>query len=347
MAVGGNLSYIYPSAGEYTAACRVRDSIADSEDPTRRPVIATIKVITHAQAPPPAAPDVSISYQFDPYNPFHVTFSATVDGGVPRQTLPFYLIFWDLNYNGQNFNFDATGDQYSEDLSTLSVFTVACRVEDGIPNEVDPDHRPVVKTMKVIPLPPEVALNYDLDKDNPLLVHFRADVQFGVSQTPQSPYTIAWDFDYDGNFHADALGADLTKQYDKLGYHTVACMVEDGVADNLDPDHRPVLKTINVIPPPPSMQLYYSIDDNDPLSVSFIAYVSGGVPNYYMPLYDVEWDFNYDGVDFKSQAAGYTASNKYDQGGTYRAACRVRDSIDDSLDPDHRPAIGFIDITIH
>jgi hypothetical protein len=340
------VSYEYPDAGKHLVACRVRDAIPDSQDPDHRPVVETIKVVTQNPPPPPAAPSVDLSYAFDPYNPVEATFKAKVTGGVHRDPLPWYLISWDLNYDGMHFDTDASGNEVKLTLDELRVFTVACRVEDAIPSDLDPDNRPVLKTMQVIPLSPRVKLTYTPDPINPLLEHFHASVSFGVPMDPPPPYIIAWDFDYDGIFHADALGSDPLKLYGKLDYHKVACLVEDGVPDSLDPNHRPVIETIDVVPPPPSIELYYAVDENNALKVYFQAQITGGVPNDGPPFYTIEWDFDYVGDQFDTQASGPLVSFEYGSAGSYRIACRVGDSVPSQLDPQHRPVIRVLNISL-
>lgn len=253
MAAGEEVSVHYPKSGTYIVACRIRDRVADHQDPDRRPLFKTMEVVANDPQPPAPPPSVSLSYYRDIYNPMIIHLHATVAGGLPQSKIPGYEIGWDFNYDGIKFDTMAAGVDVSVEYTTPGEHTVACRVRDAIPDSQDPDHRPVIRTIKVypekptFPSPPSVAITAKVDQYNPKLVRFQAFVSGGVPRDTLPLYIIAWDYDYNGvAFNTHAAGSQVSKLYSEPGEYTVACRVEDAISSQLDPKHRPVIKTIDI-----------------------------------------------------------------------------------------------------
>ena len=307
--------------------------------------------------PPP--PDLVLSWQRHEDNPMVVVCRAQVAGGAPMNGDPPYEIGWDFHYDGIHFNTMAAGSQVSFCYADPGEYTLACRVRDRIPDVQDPDRRPIIETIQVkaeraaVPSPPTVHTSWYLHAANPLTAVCHATVSDGVPLPVGLPYEIGWDFRYDGvNFNIMAAGEDASYSYPAVGEYTVACRIRDAIPDYLDPDNRPVIVTMKVttqepvIPDPPVVIISYTKNPDNPLAITCRAEVSGGYTQPGFPIYEIGWDFSYNGVQFKTEAAGDEVSVAYMSVGERTVACRVRDAIPDSMDPENRPVIETMNVVV-
>jgi PKD repeat protein len=145
----------------------------------------------------------------------------------------------------------------------------------------------------------------------------------GSSTDPGSAnetYTYEWDFNYNGQtFNSQATGATIQHQFSKVGTYTVALRVTDSnggaTIGTTTVTVKNVAPTVNAGPPQTI---------NEGATATFQG--SSTDPGASNETYIYEWDFNYNGQTFNSQATGANAQHQFLQPGTFTVALRVTDS---------------------
>jgi len=132
-------------------------------------------------------------------------------------------------------------------------------------------------------------------------------------------FSYYWDFNYDGsNFNPMAGGNAQVYMFPAPGNYDVAVQVTDNDGDTTVADEW---VTVNDIPPTASAGPNQVTKVGTPVTFNGSGAYAGdpGGPLTY------EWDFNYDGKTFQSEATGQSVTNTYTQAGTYLTALRVTD----------------------
>jgi PKD repeat protein len=185
----------------------------------RRRAVPQVELLEHRWMPN-AAPIVQIMGQ-QTYNMGDnalFSASATDPDGQDPSTLTYY---WDFNYDGQNFNPMAGGNQAPYLFPAPGNYDVAVQVSDN-----DGDVTIAELPVTVNDIPPTA------DAGPSQVTHVGTPVTFqgngAYEGDPGSQLTFEWDFNYDGQtFHADANGQTVTNTYTQAGTYTAALRVTD------------------------------------------------------------------------------------------------------------------------
>ena len=294
-------THVYNNVGTHLAALRVTDASGDSSlDVTSIDVQPSGTLVVHAGPSQTGTPGTP------------VTFSGSYTGGGSISSSD---IAWDFNYNGSTFNPMVTGTLApSYTFTTPGSYRVALRVNGSGCRPVIDETTANIHYVGPYPQagPNQAALVGDV-------------VQFNGSYTDPdgtvSPSGIAWDFDWNGDFVAEATGTlTPTHQYNANGDYIVALQVTDnhGSVDlsflSVEVDFVPDYvyagpdKTVSAGDETGFTAYYQLADDSDPANI--------------------EWDFNYDGTTFHpdpSATGAYHPHRVYDTPGNYTVALRVTD----------------------
>ncbi len=134
-------------------------------------------------------------------------------------------------------------------------------------------------------------------------------------QSSSHPYTVEWDFSYNGTFITEATGGEVTHTFTTPGTYTVALKVADQYG------FRIVTRNliINAIPTPSAVFTGTPVSGTCPLTVNFSAPQSGLVH----PSTRYAWDYDNDGVTDETTSES-TISHTYTRTGVYSVKCSVK-----------------------
>ncbi|MCI0376129.1 MAG: PKD domain-containing protein [Gemmataceae bacterium] len=239
-----------------------------------------------------------------------MTFSGSYSGGSGSNE-----IAWDFNYGG-TFNTMVSGT-----LSPSYVFMspgdykVALKVTDNNNDCSKIDVLTVISAYQG----PTVEAGPDQSVDAGVTVDFNGS--YSDPDGTVSSSGIAWDFDWTGDFTADATDT-LTPswQYDTAGSYTVALQVTD---DNGMADIDFLQVVVNYVTPYVNSGPDRSIAAGETASFLGFHRMSGSVASS-----GIEWDFDYDGISFdpdSSVTGNLTPSREFNTPGSYTVALRVTD----------------------
>jgi PKD repeat protein len=138
--------------------------------------------------------------------------------------------------------------------------------------------------------------------------------------------TYQWDFDYDGNFSADASGQTATTNYGTAGSYSVALLVTDGMTGDTTADPALRVKTVNVQTPNtnPTGSFTFTPEGEADGAVADvgqqISFSASGQDGDGDPI-TFEWNFG-DG----ETAIGPTATHAFSTAGPRNVTLTVRDN---------------------
>ncbi len=298
-------------AGDYTLTVSVNNCQGVRRDFLRNfSVNAPPVAVSIPNGHPAADPDVD--------GPAYIVAEGTglqVDGSEslpPEDADEIARYDWDFDGDG---DFDAQGELADFPTDEDGVFRSRLQVTDGLGASSVQDFTVTVTDVDPIPDaagPYTVAQGADLVLDG-------SGSRAGSAADPIALYE--WDFDFDGNFEADAQGADLsrpTHSWENHGVYTVRLRVTDEDSSaTVD-----VRVTVEDVDP----QIAGIDAPEDPFEIRpmrFEAQASAGAPGD--PITRYEWDFDNDGLVDVSGPDKRVVDYQFLEAGEYTVSVRVRD----------------------
>jgi PKD repeat protein len=342
-------AYAYATPGIYVVAVQVTNAAGESAldvdsvevlDPTD-PVADS--VTPNPPAPPSTDPPTDPPPPSGPANPAFapqiqfgtasvnvgdsVAFTATAGAGIDTAD---QSASWDFNYNGTNFDTQASGSGVSHTFIAPGVYTVAAYVSDG-----SGDNQLVTTTVAVADVPALVVVPpADQVVEEGQAVAFTAPQAVDLVGTAD-PTSVQWDFTYDGStFVADPTAAgQLTPSHLYApGNYVAAVQLSD------DQGHT-ALGLVNVqvdaLPPDVSAGTDLTVRAGQPVTFQGAASAVSGITS-------VNWDFNYDGENFVADPSAQgtlTPTYTFVEPGTYTVAL-------DAVDGDGLDNLDVITVTV-
>ncbi|MBI4701844.1 MAG: PKD domain-containing protein, partial [Deltaproteobacteria bacterium] len=204
---GPKVNQFYAQAGSYLVALRVTDNDG-AQGLTTHAIEVTPNQAPAAAITGPAKVRVNEIASFD------ASLSSDADGVVVLQE-------WDFDYDGNNFDVQATGPKTNGSYPQAGSYLVALRVTDN-----DGAQDVTTHALAVTPnQPPQAAISGPSQADVGALLSLS-----GAGST-DADGTIAdyeWDFDYDGqSFDVEATGAQVNTSFPQAGSYLVALRVTD------------------------------------------------------------------------------------------------------------------------
>lgn len=143
------------------------------------------------------------------------------------QSLDIVLYEWDFDYDGVNFDVDATGQQVTVagGYANVGTYQVALRVSDNFPDQPQTNINVCTVEITTAPACPQA------DAGGPYVGAVSSAVDFDGSNSfdPDDDITdYLWDFDNDGAFD-DATGPNAQWTFNQPGVFTVALLVRDSL----------------------------------------------------------------------------------------------------------------------
>lgn len=133
-------------------------------------------------------------------------------------------------------------------------------------------------------------------------------------------YSYEWDFDYQGTtFDKEDTGAAVTHTYPDDGTFTVAMQVLETRTSTVSPL---VTTTLDVINQAPEAHIRTSSPGNESAPIEFWGNATDAGNG---DTFTWEWDFEYDGITFTTDATSRNLTYTYLDNGLYTAALRVTD----------------------
>jgi hypothetical protein len=235
---------------------------------------------------------------------------TATDPGSANETFTYE---WDFDYDGANFVTEAYGANALHSFLQAGQFQVALRATDSHGGQAIG-----VLTETVLNVAPIANAGPDqtIAEGGTTSFHGSAtDPGSGVET-----YMYEWDFNYDSQtFVSQASGADVSQQFLQPGTYTVALRVTDS---NGGQSIATLTETVLNVPPTANAGPDQTIAEGGMASF----HGSATDPGSGVETYTYEWDFNYDGQTFVSQASGANVSQQFLQPGMYTVALRVTDS---------------------
>lgn len=213
---------------------------------------------------------------------------------------------WDFNYDGTNFDADASGVDASFVYTATGTYTVALKVTDNH------DKTSIDTLIVTVVLP--AAPTADAGADQAAL----NGVSVSLAGTGAGTGTLSyeWDLDNDGTF--DVTGTSASVIYTASGAHTVAFRVTD-------PYGQSAVDTLIVTTAAPAPTADAGADQAS-LAGDGVAFHGVATTGLGATVASVAWDFDYDGVTFDSDATGTDVSHAYATAGAHTVAFRVTDT---------------------
>ncbi len=234
--------------------------------------------------------------------------SAT-DPGAPPET---FVYEWDFTYDGETFLAQASGAESAFSYVQPGTYQVGLRVTDS--NGASAIDVLTVTVLNVAPVA-DAGLDQTIDQGSIAAFHGSFTDPGAAGET----YSYEWDFNYDGeNFDTQATGADVTQQFRRPGSFQVALRVTDS---NGGSDISQLTLTVRNVAPRANAGPHQVVDAGDTALFHGEA-TDPGLPDEVLTS---EWDFAYDGQQFRSQAVGLDVSHSFLAPGTYQVALRVTD----------------------
>ncbi len=292
---------------EYTIKLRVTSADGIFEDS------ATITVMNVAPARPDAGADITL----DEGSAIILNGS---DNGNPTSNTDPITFEWDYDYDGVNFDVDATGLTPLFPSSDGPVtFTVALRANDG-DGGLSPIDTAQIQVLNVAPTTPDAGSDLTVDEGSNVIPNASGSID---PAGDADPLTYEWDFDYDGvNFDVDA--ANLQPTFTGLDGPATFIMAvrakdDDGGISEVD---TAIVQVNNVLP---------TANAGDDLVVAegtttVIDGTGSSDPADDADPITYEWDFDYDGVTFDVDATGAMPDfSSIDGPSSFTIALRVSD----------------------
>ena len=294
-ATGPTPTHSYYDNNNYTVTLKVTDDSGQSDTSTSKATILNVAPTAEADGP------------FEGDEPHIVQFTGTfTDPG----TLDTHTFQWDFDFDGITFNVDSTeqnpAHQWLDDFNGSVGFKV---IDDDGGWDLDVTH------VTVNNLPPEATAN------GPYSSFEGTPIQFTGNHTDPGPldtHTYEWDFSYDGTtFNPDATGNPYQNTWydDHTGNIALRVTDDDGGWD-LD------VTTVTIVNVPP---IANAGDGKEGYEVSTFTFNG----SFYDPgsgdTHTYEWDFDYDGLSFDTDATGQTTSHTWTDDFDGMIAFRVTD----------------------
>ncbi|MBI4702683.1 MAG: PKD domain-containing protein, partial [Deltaproteobacteria bacterium] len=176
--------------------------------------LTTHALVVTANKPPQPAIKGPSQVRIDETASFSGSGSTDSDGAITDYE-------WDFDYDGNNFDVQATGPTVNNGWPLAGSYLVALRVTDN-----DGDRAVATAALEVTPNQPPVAVI-----QGPSAGDIGQLLSFSGSSSSDPDGKIAaheWDFDYDGqNFDVEESGAAVNHAYQNAGAYTVALRVTD------------------------------------------------------------------------------------------------------------------------
>ncbi|MBI4699905.1 MAG: PKD domain-containing protein [Deltaproteobacteria bacterium] len=298
---GPSLSHAFEKPGPYEVKLTVTDN-DEAESSTTRSVEILPNQLPVPNIAGPATARVDEIVAFDG------SASSDPDGLVAKYE-------WDFDYDGNSFEADpdAGGPIANHAFDKAGPYTVALRVTDN-----DAESSITTHPVEVIANAPPVAV---INGPAKVRINEIASFDGSGSSDPDGKITsYEWDFEYDGkDFKADATGPDANTTFSKDGAYTVALRVTDNDGDSSLVSH--VIAVTPNLPPvaKASGPAKVRIDEPASFNAAGSSDPDGQIAKY-------EWDFEYDGKDFKGDAAGPAVNHAFPKAGSFAVALRVTDN---------------------
>jgi PKD repeat protein len=304
------LSNTWYSDGDFTVGIRVYDD--DNGEVFTTTVVSTFNLTPTAVA---AVPDTTF------FEGAKVPFDSTQSSD-PGSDDPL-TFFWDFGDGSDVQSLDGADSGYAYADNGVYTATLTVVDDDGAS---DSD----TVSVEVLNANPTVNAGPDLEIAEGLDVR----LTFGgsASDAGSDELTFVWDLDYDGtSFDEDELGPTVTELYPQLdgpGQYSVALRVRDDdypystemggqIGENLD--------TLNVIirnTPPKNVKANGPYLTNPGQPVELVASEAEDVPG---DTLSYEWDLDYDGSTFDTDATGRAVKHTWSTAGLYEVSLRVSD----------------------
>jgi PKD repeat protein len=292
-----NATHSYGNNGVYTATL----TVADDDNTT-----STASVVVNIQDLVPVAvagPDRT-AFEGDP-----VTLDGTASSDPLGDTLVLYE--WDLDYDGANFNVDATGPIVTTSYPDgPAAYTVALRVMDSSGSVSLVDTAQV--TVENLPPTAEAGPDRTVSEGDSVTLDGSASSDPGAD----SLILYEWDFDYDGsNFNVDATGPITTTAYpDGPAAYTIALRVTDDDGA-VSPVHTAQV-TVNNLPPTADSGGPYVATLNTPITLN------GSGSDVPEDILTFLWDLDNDTI---FEQSGQAVTYSWTVSGTHTVVLQVSD----------------------
>jgi PKD repeat protein len=216
-------------------------------------------------------------------------------------------IDWDLDYRG-TWSKDATGLVINHTYMDNGTYRFMARAHDA-----DGSMTQMVGTITVRDLAPVANITAASQVDEGSVLDLDGTATHSY---PDEIVSYEWDFRYTGTFDIDARGNMTNVTYMDNGTYTVALRVTDDDGSvtivTWDVTVMDLAPRAVIIAPP-------EVDEGE------VVKISTNASSHPDRLVRIDWDFYYDGSDFKTDDNGFDVEHTYMDNGTYTLAVRVTD----------------------